>query len=335
MDALVGLLNAMNSKLDIIKDKLDVIYKEMLGLSDQFVYKGELTRMAGVFGQTNVVYKNYDYNITTYGLSKGHRLFVEKYEQTIMEYISDIETAFNNIKRFYDPVTVSYVSICAKVDYEFSVIVDKEHAHIKHKLEEYLDYFKKALWLDPNNLGEQAANCRKEIERWRRLQSLFQLCLPDGTCKFRYNKFYELKPLPLDSTIFSKEELTVIENLYRLGLLTKEDQKIKYNYESSIPCQQFCKMELKPYQYNDRCRAIFDRLRSEGYVNPGVNGYVEAGGGSEGNFFRLLEVREKTVPEEYKDHFIRLMLFLSANQAATESVKFLNQVLLAKKFLTS
>ncbi len=316
---IVGMLSAMNQKLDGIKGQLEVIFAKLLNIPKETNYLMYLGDMVAVFEQTNTIYNDYNTDIKTFGKVKGRRKFKAAYESPINDHLIKIHGAFNNLKNSFDPVTVSFITICSRVDFELSKLINRDNAYVKNQMVAYLDYFKDALWLNPNNLSAQAENHRISLEKWRRDQSIFLIHpLPVGR-----TDFYQLKPNQLDSSMFNASELHIIEQLHQLGLLTEDDQNIKFHYE------------ISSFTYG-QAQLAQDRLRSEGYLRPRndpQHNYIPE---DQGNyridaFNQLLKERTETNTVHYKDHFSMLLSILSAQQAAIESVKFLNKIILLKK----
>lgn len=318
LDAIVGMFLAMNEKLDVIKGQLDFIYKEMLRIPKETVYLMHLSQMVGVFEQLPVVYKQYNL--------MGKRKFIGEKKDTINDHLTSIQRAFNNLKSSFDPVTVSYIVICSRVDFELSKLIDKEEREFIPQMEAYLNYFKNALWLNHDNLPGQAAKHREKVEKWRRNQSMYLIrAIALGKA---WMDHYQLKSSQLDSSMFNASELHIVEQLYQLGLLTKDDQNIKSHYEIST------------FHFN-RAKEESRRLIEEGYMrpNPNPNGiWVNWGNVAEdqvtvkkSTFDQWLKEKTNTNPTHYINHFTMLLSILAAQQAAIDAVKFLNNIILLKK----
>lgn len=318
LHAIVGMLSAMNEKLDGIKGQLDLIFKEMIRIPKETVYLMHLSEMVAVFEQLPVIYKQYNL--------MGKKKFIAGKKNTVNDHLTNIQYAFNKLKSSFDPVTVSYIVICSRVDFELSKLIDLEDREVIPQMEAYLNYFKNALWLNHDNLPGQAKHHRESLEKWRRNQSIYFIrAIALGRA---WMDHYQLISSQLDSSMFNAGELHIIEQLYQLGLLTKDDQNIKSRYEIST------------FHFN-RAKEESLRLIKEGYMRPNPNPrgiWVNWGNVAEdqvtvkkSTFDQWLKEKNDTNPIHYKDHFTMLLSILAAQQAAIDAVKFINKIILLKK----
>lgn len=323
-EVITKLLNQINTKLDVLNDKLDLIYFEINQLPNKIEYSRNISVLNGILEDLKPLYNTLNDFIFKFGRKQGIRKFIAINKQIINEHLNTIRLTFQRLENYHDPITTIYISTCVKVDLELSVLIDVDNISIKNRMIDYLTYFSNS------TLPTQTQMVRDEIEKWRKYESLLNRGeyytdlegIPpiDNQALF----FYELKPLTISNEEFTKEQLEVIQMLIEKTLLNQTELNIKRNYlRTNIG-------SVGGYIQAHLPRPNIVRLINEGYLRPGEAGLISHGFSrmpGDKTFRKVYKNKLATVNVEYLDHFHKLISYLSAINTSNKVRLFLKETI--------
>ena len=211
IDALVAMLVEINKKLNIINEKIDVIYSEVVKLPDKIEYKRRLNDIISVSNRIPLLYKNLQDDIKK-DRAKGKNEFIKKNEADIKSYLNVLRLSVAVLKSEYDTLTISLISNACQIDYELCKLINLDNEYVKNEQEEYLRYIKQAIWLNDNNVEdiiEKAKNNIRAVSEERFIHHYLHFDVSQGyprqvfTLTMYYPEFETLSPNTQDQKLIT------------------------------------------------------------------------------------------------------------------------------------
>lgn len=163
MDAIAKMLFVINEKLNIINDKLTIIAEEIVEIPDKTVYKQNFSEMYGVYQQLPRLSENYKNYVDKYGDSVGKEQFLKVTRGTILRWLDDkISIPLATLKRYNDPLTVSFICTMSRVDHELCRLIEMDDIQTNSRARVYYDYLKNAIWYNANCLEKQIQGLKEK-----------------------------------------------------------------------------------------------------------------------------------------------------------------------------
>lgn len=326
-DAIMKFLNQINTKLDIIIDKLDLIYIEIEQLPDKIEYNKNISTLNGIIEELKPFYNTLNDFRDEFGNKKGTRKFLNANNniERIEKYLYDFRETFQKLEKYKDPITTCYLATCAKFDYQLSLLISTDDITLKNRLKDYLTYF------NDSTLEAQIIVVRTDIENWRKLESMlnraeyFKKPLPGITWILDGGLiFLELKPLPLVLAELPIEEQNIINSLLVKNFLKTEDLNIKFNYigRNIGPVGGYVNAHLQ--------RKPIIKLIEAGYLKPGAKGLQSQGFSikpGDKTFNKVYKKKYISLDFEYKLLLNKLISYLSALNTNNEIKTYLTNLI--------
>lgn len=312
LDAIVGMLIEINSKLNVINDKLDIIYDAVVSLPDKIEYKRRTNDLISVANRMPVIFKNLNSDIKEYGEERGKREFKKKNEFELRGYLNVIRLSSAVLKTEIDPLTVSLLAGACQNDFELCRILQVDEDYIKNEQLDYLTYFKRALWTDNNSLEKKIETSMKAMkaaidEKFINDWTFLYIPHLNTSIQLKEHKInlYTSSFAPLDISKSEKQITYSLASMGYLDLLYFNHQLTSYKSEqlSTIPSNSSIPV-IKTGRFVD-------------YANGASNN-------NEHVFEKYKSTRLKDNQITFKMNRIALIAFCSANATAQETVKHIN-----------
>lgn len=151
LDAVVKLLTAINRKLDIMNDKLDIILEEVVKSPDRTVYKYQYEEAKSAMSRLSEYYAHYQRDVQDKGPTFAKLEFNKKYKAAFKDQLEKIKgTTF--LLEHNDPLTVNFICLLATSYYEYSKFIDRDPDDLSYEMRPFYAYLIRTSWEGNNSL---------------------------------------------------------------------------------------------------------------------------------------------------------------------------------------
>jgi len=163
MDAIAKMIESLNKKLNIISNKLDEIRLSIEDIPKETDYLERINNIKGIVAQLETIHKNYEDDLRRFGARKGQIKFIEENKDNIENQIMRLRENSSILTEYNDPLTINFICLCSKIDYNLSKLINTDYEYIKNQQESYFKYFKNSLYESSKNLESQQLDLRKRL----------------------------------------------------------------------------------------------------------------------------------------------------------------------------
>ncbi|WP_299105991.1 hypothetical protein [uncultured Tenacibaculum sp.] len=235
MDAVVQMLNSINSKINILNEKMDLIINEITTVDDRVETKRRVNDLIAVYEQSRIYLNNYNDYIENY--KYGRKKFIEDHKFSINQHLQDITNSFNVLKSNHEPYIISQICLSIILYSNLSHLVDTNNIKVKNQFDAFLKYLKQVLYTSGSSIEKIINRLENEVnelltEEWAELKYNYYRAGSGRQRGVGRNGQAYLRTPTFELKETSVEEKELISFFYSEGYISNEDwfyQFVKLN----------------------------------------------------------------------------------------------------------